>query len=165
MKLIALFILAILIIPYNCDFICPKNFINLGGVCYFFSTTQATWLEAYSACNAKGSSLISIETKGEEFLINMHITYLYEDASYWTSGSDIESEGQYKWTATGNYFEYTNWCSGEPANGNGIEDCIHLYHVGKTTCWNDAACNANYLEAWRSPLYYICEYHVPQYLI
>jgi len=161
MKIIGSLLIATVIATCTSDKVCPDTFVNLGGVCYYFSTTQSTWFEAYNECNAMGSSLLSIDNKGEEFLINLHLTFQYKNSTYWTSGSDVESEGHFKWTATGQQFQYTNWCKGQPDNSGGFEDCVHIHHTNKISCWNDFGCKSNTI--WGLPLYFICEYHIPQY--
>jgi hypothetical protein len=48
-------------------------------------------------------------------------------------------EGAWVWT-TGELVSFTKWCSGEPNNTGGIENCAEYEVAG--TCWNDIPCDA-----------------------
>jgi len=50
----------------------------------------------------------------------------YVDRAFWTSGSDAEKEGWWKWMATGKKVTYTNWKPGEPNNLRGNQHFLHL---------------------------------------
>ena len=51
--------------------------------------------------------------------------------------NDITTEGTWQY-ATGGNLIYTNWGSGEPNNGGGVEDCVET-RTG--TFWNDGDCS------------------------
>lgn len=62
--------------------------------------------------------------------------------SLWTSGNDIEIEGQYVWDYSNMKFGFFYWAPGEPSIANPSQattrDCIDIYRTGK---WNDRPCD------------------------
>ena len=62
------------------------------------------------------------------------------DLPIWLGGSDLETEGQWKWASTENevsrdpYF----WKSDQPDNGDREEHCLEMHPYGE---WNDEKCS------------------------
>jgi hypothetical protein len=98
--------------------------------------------------------LVSIESSAEE----QYLTRIIEAADigthnfWWTSGSDVEVENKWVWTATGQPVQYTKWRSGEPNNLKGNEHYIGIRVEGRTVEWLDFP-----EENW-TIIYAICEY-------
>ena len=44
----------------------------------------------------------------------------------WIGGSDVDSEGNWKWMTSQILFNYTDWYPGEPNNYGGNEDCLYV---------------------------------------
>lgn len=71
----------------------------------------------------------------------------------WLGGSDIETEGTWKWIdgpEFGEVLSYTNWAGGEPNDSGGNEDALQTYSWSGGP-WNDLAVNL-------SSLPYVIEY-------
>jgi hypothetical protein len=85
--------------------------------------------------------LVSIESSAEE----QYLTEIIEAAKFgkynwthwWTSGSDVEVENKWVWTATGQPVQYTNWDHGEPNNIGRKENYIGISVEGRTVKWFD----------------------------
>ena len=109
--------------------------------------------EAARICQSYAMQLVSIESSAEEqYLIQIiEAAKFGTHSSWWTSGSDIEVENKWVWTATGQPVQYTNWASGEPNNFSGIEHYIAIIVEGRTVKWYDF-----YGINW-SVMYAICE--------
>jgi hypothetical protein len=63
----------------------------------------------------------------------------------WTSGNDINSEGEFYWDNTGNPLgPYLDWDDGQPNNGNqgAPQNCLELEQI-RGHKWNDVPCNQN----------------------
>ncbi|HBF5866225.1 TPA: DUF5011 domain-containing protein [Clostridioides difficile] len=74
--------------------------------------------------------LVTITSKDELDIFNSLTT-----KTVWLGGTDEEKEGTWKWI-TGEPFEYTNWCPGEPNNFGGVED--YMYSIKNSNgFWND----------------------------
>jgi hypothetical protein len=44
----------------------------------------------------------------------------------------------------GSKVDYANWCNGQPDNGGGVENCVHMWaEVHSGGCWNDAVENTS----------------------
>ncbi|XP_065345009.1 uncharacterized protein LOC135942678 isoform X3 [Cloeon dipterum] len=116
---------------------------------YYVSTNKLIWEEARQYCEGKGMKLASIETEAEN-------KALYEliggntVITFWSSGTDLGSEGTFYWNGTGSNVEgFTNFDKGEPNNFNGTEHCLELVAHDNAIYWNDNNCNI--------PFHFICE--------
>lgn len=92
-------------------------------------------LEEEAYCVEQGGHLASITSQGEQDFLNEYKVELgYGNIPLGIGGSDLGSEGQWYWL-DGEPFEYTNWNSGEPNNGQGRgQSYIQMYINGK---WDD----------------------------
>jgi len=162
MKSFVVLLFYILLYAYEVKSACPREFIRLGESCYYFSEEKANWFEADSKCRDMGALLLSIETKGEEFYINLHLRNQQKISSYWTSGTiDPNSPKNHIWSVTGKRFSHANWCTDEPSNQQGKEDCINIKHGNGKSCINDENCLSNSygIVGQTVIISYICEYH------
>lgn len=79
----------------------------------------------------------------------------HTDKSFYTSGYKFLNQDTFKWTGNNNKtVDYTNWVNGQPDNGDGNENCIHIVGTGLAGpwsfgLWNDINCNTK--------LNFICE--------
>ena len=72
---------------------------------------------------------------------------------FWIGLRDSSSEGQFKWTATGENVEYSAWAVCEPNDANNGEDCAEMRQF-YGFLWNDARCSKN-----DNNQFAICEYY------
>ncbi|KAF4517617.1 hypothetical protein B566_EDAN002848 [Ephemera danica] len=133
-----------------CPLPCSLPLVSLGGTDYYFHiSSKLTWMEAYQVCSVNGLRLLSIETVEEDRLIKRAIAGSGE--VFWTSGNDLEVEGEFVWRSTGQRFNYTGWGNGEPQNHADHEHCVFLGHWSgdAKVYWLDAPC------MWKH--FFICE--------
>lgn len=71
-------------------------------------------------------------------------------ARWWTSGSDIEEQGRWKWTSTGEAFDYSNWSEEERA---GYTFKGRFMQLGSALCQHQW-----YTFPHDSQDFFICEY-------
>merc|ERR1719419_2086194 len=98
--------------------------------CYLKSHEKMTWDEAVDYCIQLDAALASIHSAGENSYIQDHVK---EDEWSWIGLNDVKTEGVFEYV-DGTPFDYSNWDSGQPNNGGGIEDMVHMWGGGK---WND----------------------------
>eukprot|EP01083_Nonionella_stella_P066826 176314_1 len=102
---------------------------------------ELNWFHANDACAAKyGTSLASIHSEPEQFLVNMHRET--DDDRYWIGLNDVnkvKSEGNFSWIDASEK-SYQNWNPDQPDNAGGVEDCVENVY-GK---WNDIVCSYNH---------------------
>jgi len=77
-------------------------------------------------------------------------SFLKTTLYYWTSGSDLGSEGEFYWDSMGEFFgPFTDWEDGQPNNAGDGQHCVNIECYTEYTLWNDGNC--------RDMLRYICE--------
>ena len=91
-----------------------------------------TWDEAEAYCESLGGHLAVI-TSEEEQQVVASLAFTGSKNNYWIGGH-WNSDGEFAWV-TDEPFEYTAWGSGEPNNGEGIEDAIMMW--SSDGAWND----------------------------
>ena len=90
-----------------------------------------------------GAKLVKIETdKENDFIKNK---YLNTSGIYWIGLSDIDNEGEWKWTDGTGLTGYKKWKSGQP-NNVGNQDCVAILEGDYTNGhynaeWNDLKCS------------------------
>ncbi|KAH3768649.1 lectin-like [Dreissena polymorpha] len=62
---------------------------------------------------------------------------------FWTDGTDKDTEGTWILGTTGEYFEVTDWQTGEPNQMAGEEDCLTFFR-NYDYRWNDEHCDRRY---------------------
>ena len=132
---------------------CGAEWTRFGLSCYKLYTLRQNWTNAKVNCQRAidGAKLVKIETdKENDFIKN---EYLNTRGIYWIGLSDIDNEGEWKWTDGTELTGYNKWKSGQP-NNKGDQDCVAIlegnYTAGLYNAeWNDLKCSKK--------LRYICK--------
>ncbi|XP_023930080.1 perlucin-like [Lingula anatina] len=119
--------------------VCPRDFIELFGSCYYYSTVQKTWHQAQEHCQSISANLVTITSKDENEIIWKHLPGSVKH--WWIGASDRISEGTWVWVANNSRLTYTNWNKGEPNNQGGSENCAELNKERGSPTWNDVPCS------------------------
>ncbi|XP_077992102.1 uncharacterized protein LOC144446224 [Glandiceps talaboti] len=130
--------------------LCDSGWTHYGNGCYQIYEDTKTWFEAVAACRAldDDADLISIHSYDETMHALSMSRWTFANTDYWIGAHDLNEEDEWEWI-DGSPFDYTRWYSGEPSNGNGVEDCAALRWSTDGT-WNDASCSGS--------KGYICKY-------
>ncbi|XP_065140978.2 galactose-specific lectin nattectin-like [Paramisgurnus dabryanus] len=114
---------------------CPHGWTPFGVQCYNFFSQSVNWITAEKNCQSVDANLASVRSSVENsFLLSL----VPSDKRAWIGGHDGEIEGQWLW-ADGSPYVFTNWCSSQPDNAAGNENCMEINESTKR-CWNDATC-------------------------
>lgn len=102
------------------------------------------WYQAMNYCRSRGMYLIDIPTNDEEQRVLKIINDKNFTQSYWTSGTDLGSEGKFYWMTTGAEVFYNNFRANEPNNreyhSHFEEHCIEM-RKPYNYLWNDLGCS------------------------
>ncbi|XP_054448586.1 layilin [Pteronotus mesoamericanus] len=126
-------------------------------IIYFHDASQRlTFEEARAACRRDGGQLVSIESEGEQRLIEKLIeNLLASDGDFWIGlrrheekqSNSTACQNLYTWT-DGSISAFRNWYVDEPSCGS--EVCVVMYHQPSAPAgiggpymfqWNDDRCN------------------------
>uniref|UniRef100_A0A803J731 C-type lectin domain-containing protein n=1 Tax=Xenopus tropicalis TaxID=8364 RepID=A0A803J731_XENTR len=114
---------------------CDSGWKAFDGSCYYIVTTQKNWVDAQAICKSKNSDLVIVNSDRKKNFIES-IT----DNSYFWIGlkRDNKDKDEWRWV-DGTYYNPPErfWMKGEPNNGGGKEDCVHMWKEKK---WNDVYC-------------------------
>ncbi|KAK9962774.1 hypothetical protein ABG768_008126 [Culter alburnus] len=117
---------------------CPAGWSNFGLRCFKYFPQSVNWVTAERNCQSLGANLASAHNKLEnDFLLGLLPS---SSTRAWIGAHDGEQDGQWLWT-DGTVNDYTNWCSGEPNNSGGVENCLDI-NLNSRLCWNDAHCSS-----------------------
>ncbi|KAG0695880.1 Macrophage mannose receptor 1 [Chionoecetes opilio] len=111
---------------------CPDGWEPEGDYCYFFSSSEKSWVAARKECTNQHatSDLVSILTWGENDFVRSN-----QKAKGWLGLNKMDGDHGWLWS-DGSDRTITNWENGEPS---GNENCVELYtQNGK---WNDLSCS------------------------
>ena len=99
------------------------------------------WNDSQSYCELTyGTSLATIKSSRDNQLAMIAAVYSVSSLLYaWIGMSNIDDTTTFKWIdgTRNDFYNYTNWGSGEPNNFAAIEDCGQLKYDGT---WNDHQC-------------------------
>ncbi|XP_065349729.1 lectin subunit alpha-like [Cloeon dipterum] len=125
---------------------------------YYISTDDLSWHLAGKFCKSVGMELASVESEEENTAIYHAIVNTTNESykgertvHYWTSGTDLDSEGHFYWSATGEDIGalFTLFAENQPDNADGKENCLQLCNESDTFRWHDEDCSTK--------LKFICE--------
>ncbi|XP_067307773.1 ladderlectin-like [Pseudorasbora parva] len=122
---------------------CPAGWTNFGLRCYKYISQSANWITAQKNCQSLGANLASVRNKLEN---NALLSLIPSSTRSWVGAHDGVQEGQWLWS-DGTAFLYSNWCSKEPNNERGNEDCLEI-NFSSNRCWNDMRCSFS--------MHYVC---------
>ncbi|XP_067218885.1 ladderlectin-like [Chanodichthys erythropterus] len=124
----------------NLDEKCPFGWTNFGVRCYKYFSDPADWITAERNCLSLDANLASVHHKLEnEFLQSLLPS---SSTRSWIGAHDGIIDGQWLWS-DGSEYDFTNWCSKEPNNEKGPENCLEL-NFSTNLCWNDKACSEKF---------------------
>ncbi len=103
---------------------------------YGISRQPTTWSSGETQSIVEGGHLATVRSSAENAWIQSTFTG-FNPFGYWIGLNDVATEGAFVWTS-GETVPYTNWSPGEPNNGGGIEDAVHL-NPGSAWRWSDAS--------------------------
>ena len=106
-----------------------------------FLEKKMTWYEAQDACNNMLGHLVEIETVEEQNILvaESQKRGLSSTHYLWIGLNDLDSEGIWRWSQSGEEATFSAWLSGQP-NGGGDQNCAGLDKSG----WNDLWCDKSY---------------------
>lgn len=117
---------------------CPYGWTNFGIRCYKYFSQSATWITAEKNCQTLGGNLASVHSKPEnDFLLSLVPS---ASTTFWVGADDGVQEGQWLWSDGTVSNDYINWCSAEPNNSGGSENCLEI-NFSSNHCWNDESCS------------------------
>ncbi|XP_062614237.1 macrophage mannose receptor 1-like [Saccostrea cucullata] len=128
---------------------CQSGWIRFSSSCYIFATDISyDWVESGHFCTLFGASLASIETDIENNFIRQELLSIAKSADFWVGGTDIMSEGDWKWATSQKPVTYSDWYPGRPSDSHHNVNCLELSHNYRYQ-WNDQDC--------RVQNHFICE--------
>jgi hypothetical protein len=90
---------------------------------WYALTPQLSWTAAEAMAQAHGGHLATIRNQAENnWLV---ATFATGTECHWIGLNDVAVEGVFVWSS-GEPVTFTNWAQGEPTNGMGVEDWVHL---------------------------------------
>ncbi|XP_017050032.1 accessory gland protein Acp29AB [Drosophila ficusphila] len=102
----------------------PARFELIGSRFFYVEEElRRNWSSAAITCRRRGAQLAVIE--GEEELKALR-TRLNKERSYWLDINDLDTEGQFKSSATGKEPPFYKWRAGQPNNFDGKQHCVDL---------------------------------------
>ncbi|XP_061171068.1 macrophage mannose receptor 1-like [Saccostrea echinata] len=119
---------------------CQSGWIRFGSSCYLFATDISyDWVESGHFCTLFGASLASIETDIENNFIRQQLLSIAKSVDFWVGGTDILTEGDWKWMTSQKPITYFDWYPGRPNDFHHNVNCLELHHNYKYQ-WNDQDC-------------------------
>jgi hypothetical protein len=108
----------------------------------YFLLSSNTWTAAQAEAQTLGGHLVTLSDAAEDAWVFTNFANASGIARhYWIGLNDTNAEGVFQWV-TGEPFTYTNWASGEPNNGGGLnqEDWVFVLKPGSAGAgaWNDS---------------------------
>jgi hypothetical protein len=98
------------------------------------TASSVTFSQARTEAASISAYLVAINDPAEHAFLDS--AFGGTSARYWIGLSDEVIEGQFRWDS-GEIFNYSNFCPGEPNNGGAGEDAVELSYLGACHGWND----------------------------
>ncbi|KAK2863345.1 hypothetical protein Q5P01_002878 [Channa striata] len=113
---------------------CLHGWTRINGACFKYISTLMTWARAEINCQSMDAHLASVQDI-KEYVEIQNLTAPYGYMETWIGGSNAQEDNFWFWT-DGEKFAYTNWCSGQPSNYQGLQHCLSMNYSAKR-CWDD----------------------------
>ncbi|XP_067468340.1 C-type lectin domain family 4 member E-like [Thunnus thynnus] len=130
---------------------CDKGWLQHGGKCYFFSTTNSSWEESRCYCQIQGGDLVKIDSMKEQTFLTNELSdkMKYEEDKFWIGLTDSKEENKWFWVDDSPLnTSLSFWRKDEPDNWKGEnpegEDCVRMGEKGRPAelkCWSDKSCD------------------------
>ena len=121
---------------------------------------QSTWLAAEAEAQSLGGHLATINDAAENtWVTTTFINFGGQEKSLWIGLNDQAQEGVFVW-ASGETASFRNWEPGQPDNGFGGEDFVHIWPASRNLgLWNDYNTDNNW---FGMPFHGVVEIAVPE---
>ncbi|XP_044191215.1 asialoglycoprotein receptor 1-like isoform X3 [Thunnus albacares] len=130
---------------------CDKGWLQCGGKCYYFSTTNSSWEESRRYCQSHGGDLVKIDSRAEQIFLTKELSdkMNYHEDKFWIGLTDSKEEGEWFWVDDSPLStSWSFWRKGEPDNWEGEnpegEHCVRMGEKGRPAelnCWSDKSCD------------------------
>ncbi|CAH1275230.1 SVEP1 [Branchiostoma lanceolatum] len=125
---------------------CPPDTVPFSNSCYILMDQPADYMTARKICETGGGYLVVVKDEAEhQFLID----HLNSTVDIWIGLDDIINEGIFMYNDGSPIGAFTKWAYGEPNDGTGTQDCVHLWPLAGMT-WDDTICSKEKL--------FVCEF-------
>jgi len=122
----------------------PATAVTCNGGCWSSCSGAATETVAAAACVAWGGHLAPVHSQGNQDCVALT---LFPNQASWI-GFHQAASGQvgenWSWS-DGTSSSFTSWSTGQPSDGDGVEDGTEqCAYMSTSTRWQDAACTGSY---------------------
>ncbi|XP_043994216.1 CD209 antigen-like protein E isoform X2 [Gambusia affinis] len=137
---------------------CEPGWEKYGGNCYYFSTTESSWINSRSSCVDRGSDLVKIDSREEQIFLESRLRNLMKDDEdrFWIGLTDSVEEGKWFWVDGSALDKSLSFWSSKQPDDLGVNDlpgadCVRMGmpEENNLNCWADRNCD--------SPQKSICE--------
>lgn len=91
--------------------VCPSHMISLANRCYFFSTTEATFMDAHFECRRNDSKLAMVKTKMQDYNLRIFLNNFIERHDRWIGGIYDWRTTKWRWAMTSQPLTYRGFNS------------------------------------------------------
>lgn len=131
------------------------------GNCYYYSSANATWASARTACKARGSGWDLAEVRNELDQRFLTTKVLPTDKEVWLGAQDAEPNDTWTWLSDGLVFwtgktagapadgSLTYWEPDQPNDGDAVPHCLRCRYRNAAWGWSDGDCGGS--------LPYVCQ--------
>lgn len=123
------------------------------GKCYYYSTSAASWANAETACEGRGSGWALAEVRNELDHRFLTTEVLPTGATIWIGAQDGNPLETWRWVSDDVAFwlgknagdavpgAFTVWEAGQPNDSDAVAHCVRYRNTNGTWAWSDGACS------------------------